>query len=158
MIVENSSSNWQSILYLNEQLFKLSKKDIDIIIVASQANSIPHNCNNLMDYPIKQNIFLMATQPDAIILCINQYDEISYIKNTIQGLQGFAASKVIALVMFPVKNSLENENKFSVKELMTEKDFNIYAEKLTSELKIPVFLLGERTHMLHLCKNIIDFF
>lgn len=111
-----------------------------------------------MDYPIKQNIFLMATQPDAIILCINQYDEISYIKNTIQGLQGFSDSKVIALVMFPIKTSVEGRNKFKVNEIMTENDYNENARRLTNELEIPVFLLGKREHMLHLCKNIIDFF
>lgn len=127
-------------------------------MVTSQANSIPQNFNNIIDYPIKQNIFLMGTQPDAIILCINYFDEISYIKNTIQALQGFSHSKVIALVMHPDKVKSDFENKLRPKERLTLNDFDEISNSLKSELKIPVYLLGVKEHIYLLYKNIIDFF
>jgi Uncharacterized conserved protein len=157
----NSTVNidaWQSITYLNAQLYKLCEKDVELIMVASQANSIPQNFNNIIDYPIKQNIFLMGTQPDAIILCINYFDEISYIKNTIQALQGISHSKVIALVMHPYKINLDFENKLRPKEQLTLNDFDEISVLLKNELKIPVYLLGVKEHICLLYKNIIDFF
>lgn len=46
--------------------------------------------------------FLMGTQPEAIILTINPFDEFDYIKRTIMFLEAAADSKVIAIVIYPV--------------------------------------------------------
>ena len=149
---------WQSITYLNSQIQKLCEKNVDLIIAASQAGSAPQNYNNLMDYPIKQNIFLMGTHPDAVILCINVYDEISYIRNTIQVLQGLSDSKVIALVMYPLTIPLDVKSTYKSRTPMSNDEFEKSASLLYTEFDIPVYQLSDKEHMLKLYQSIVDFF
>ena len=47
-------------------------------------------------------IVFSAIQPDAIILCINPYDEIDFIERTIKVAEGLSNGKVIGIVCFPV--------------------------------------------------------
>ena len=108
------------------------------------------------DYPIKQSIFLMGIHPDALILCINMYDEISYIKNTIQVLQGHSDARVIAFVMYPL--TVSTKTLFQTKENFTDEEFEIRAQLLKTEFGIPVYLLGKSEHMLRLYQDIVDFF
>ncbi len=147
---------WQSIIYLNYQMQKLCEKDVDIIITSSQAGSASHDFNNLMDYPIKQSVFLMGVHPDALILCINIYDEISYIKNTIQVLQGHSDARVIAFVMYPL--TVSTKTLFQTKEIITYEEFEIRARLLKMEFGIPIYLLGKSEHMYRLYQDIVDFF
>lgn len=149
---------WQSITYLNDQIHKLCESDAELIIVASQAGSTSQNFNNLMDYPIKQSIFLMGTHPDAIILCINIYDEISYIRNTIHVLQGLSDAKVVALVMYPLSFPQDLKNRYHSRTPMSKDEFEKAAQLLYTAFNIPVYLLGDEEHMLRLYQDIVDFF
>lgn len=151
-------SPWQSITFLNEHLNKLCEEDVEIIFVASQAGSASQNFNNIIDYPIKQNTFLMGTHPDAIILCINIYDEISYIRNSIQVLQGLSDSEVIALVLYPI-NCLKKEMAiYNTKFVISFNEYEQVAKKIYKEFGLPVYLLGDLEQMKMLYQKIIDFF
>ena len=130
----------------------------EIILTSSQAQTIPYYCNNLMEYPSMQYFFAVGTKPDAIILCINYFDEISYIKNSIYTLMGLTDATVIALVMFPATFSNEWGGIGVSKRIITEKEFESKATELVNELTIPTYLLGNRNDLNRLCKNIVDFF
>lgn len=151
-------NSWESITYLNNQIQKLCESDAELIIVSSQAGSVPQNYYNLMDYPVKQSIFLMGTHPDAIILCVNIYDEISYLKNTIQVLEGLSDAKVIALVMYPLSSPLDYNRMYRPRIPISIDEFYKAAQLLHSEFCLPVYLLGDSKHMLMLYDNIINFF
>ncbi len=146
---------WESITYLNDRLFRLCEQNVEIVFVASQAGSAPQNYNNLMDYPVKQSVFLMGTHPDTIILCINIYDDINYIKNTIQVLQGLSDSKVIAFVMYPM-NFLKDV--YRKRTVISWEEFKDKSKKLLDAFGLPVYLLGDQQHMQLLCNDIIEFF
>ena len=74
-----SINNSEIILYLNNIINKLCIKEKDIVLVSSQAQTIPYYCNNLLEFPSMQYHFALGTKPDVIVLCINYYDEVAYI-------------------------------------------------------------------------------
>ena len=77
-----------------------------ILFVGSQSHSVPFNTGNIGLYP-PQHELLIGTEPDAIILCINPFDDIIYIKRTIAYLESYIQTKVLALSMFPLHRELE---------------------------------------------------
>ena len=154
-----SLQNSDIVLYLNHEINKLCMKKREIIIVASQAQTVPFRYNNLMEFPTMQYHFALGTTPDAIILCINYHDEISYIRNTVYSLSGLTDANVIALVMYPITfsnnwNGIYGESK----HVITDDEFLRKKGMLQNEFNIPVFLLGEKQDMESLCQVIIDYF
>ncbi len=126
---------------------------------ASQAQTIPYYCNNLLEFPSMQYHFALGTKPDVIVLCINYYDEISYIKNSLYALMGLTGAKILAFMLYPItytsdKNGVYGNDRYRI----TYQDYEKRASELFQEFKIPTFLLGNRTHMRKLCNEIIDFF
>lgn len=148
---------WETVLYLNEQIYQLCLKHKDIIIVGSQACTIPYDIGNLEMYTFRQHAFLMATCPDAVILVINPYDDIDYVLRTINYLESLEYTKVISLVVFPMdidENWLRiNQRKKAIK---TEKFYEI--QKMYQNLNIPIYLLGNETHMNELFTMIETYF
>ncbi len=71
--------NHEIVLYLNQAINNLCLNGKEIILTASQAQTIPYYCNNILEFPSKQYHFALGTNPDAVILCVNYYDEIEYI-------------------------------------------------------------------------------
>ncbi len=89
----------EMILTLNEAVYELEKKDCELIIVGSQSGTVANQLRNINMLPLKQYSFLLGTQPDSIILCINSYDSIEYIKRTISFFEATVNAKVICLVI-----------------------------------------------------------
>jgi hypothetical protein len=147
--------NHEIVLYLNQAINNLCLKGKEIILTASQAQTIPYYCNNILEFPSKQYHFALGINPDAVILCINYYDEIEYIQNTVYTLTGLTDSTVIAFVMYPLTYSYEWSN---VKRKITYDEFKQKMSTLQKVFKVPVFLLGEQQHIKKLCQEIIDFF
>ena len=126
----------------------------EIILASSQAQTIPYYCNNLLEFPSLQFHYALGIKPDVIVLCVNCFDEIEYIHNTMCTLQGLTDAKVIAIVV----NAMTYLNEWSnLKRKITSEEFKRKAEMLQETFGIPVYLLGEKT-VSDLCQNIIDFF
>ena len=146
--------NGEIVLYLNDKMNELCLNGKEIILTSSQAQSIPYYCNNLLEFPSMQYHFALGTNADAIILCVNYYDELSYIRNTIYTLMGLMDAKIIALVMYPLTYDIKKNGISSqLKRKITQEE-----GLLLKEFNIPVYKLGEEHHMDDLCKRIIDFF
>ncbi|MCU4716012.1 S8 family serine peptidase [Bacillus cereus] len=96
-----------AICVLNDLLYTISKKNPDIILVGSQSQTVPFTTGNIGFYPISQHEFLLGTEPDGIVLCINPNDDLEYIKRTIHYLESYIETKVIALSMFPINKEFE---------------------------------------------------
>ncbi len=146
--------NQEVILYLNNAVNNLCLIGKEIILASSQAQTIPYYCNNLLEFPSLQYHFALGIKPDAIILCINHFDELDYIHNTVYMLKGLTDATIIAFVMNPMTLSNEWSN---LKRKITYEEFSQKAEMLQDAFGIPVFLLGEES-VIKLCQNIIDFF
>jgi hypothetical protein len=97
---------------LNEAVYNLEKDDCDIIIAGSQSGTVPHQLRNLNMIPSKQYFFLLGTQPDSIILCVNGYDSEEYISRTISIFKAAVNANVICLVVSYInarKNKLDTK-------------------------------------------------
>lgn len=135
-------SGKDSIMVLNDMLYTISKNDPDIILVGSQSQTVPFITGNIGFYPINQHEFLLGTEPDGIILCINPNDEVDYIKRTIQYLESYIETKVIVLSMYPIykelewKMVIENGLKLSESDLQSRKTY------YENYFRLPTCILG----------------
>lgn len=101
----------------------------------------------------------LGIKPDAIILCINYYDEAAYIKNTIYALMGLTDADIIAFVIYPITYSEDWNGLYgNSKHKITIEEFKCKAELLMQEFHIPVYMLGDKMHMSKLCQDVIDYF
>ena len=89
----------EMILTLNEAVYELEKEECDLIVVGSQSGTVANQLRNINMLPLKQYFFLLGSQPDAVILCINAFDSIEYIKRTISFIEAAVKAKVVCLVM-----------------------------------------------------------
>lgn len=151
--------NHEIVLFLNHEINNLCMKGKEIIIVASQAAIVPYYCNNLREVPSMQYHFALGTKPDAIIMCINYHDEVSYIKNSMYALMGLTDATIVALVMYPLTYSNDWNGVYgNAKYKISYDEFEQRANILHKEFQIPVFLLGDERHTNDLSQVIIDFF
>lgn len=151
--------NNEIILYLNNIINNMCLQGKEIILAASQAQSVPYYCNNLLEYPTMQYHFALGVKPDAIILCINYYDEVAYIKNTMYALMGLTDADIIAFVIYPITYSEDWNGLYgNSKHKITIDEFKCKVELLMQEFHIPVYMLGDKMHMSKLCQDVIDYF
>ena len=154
-----SLHNSETVQYLNYAINNLCLKGKEIILAATQAQTIPYYCNNLLEFPSMQYHFALGIKPDAIVMCINFYDEIEYIKNSMYTLMGLTDATIIAFVLYPITYS-DNWNGIygNAKRRISYDEFQQKADTLQKMFKIPVYMLGEQRHMSELCQDIIEFF
>ncbi len=139
-----------SIKYLNQVIHEMEiEEDKDLIIAGCQSGTVPYAFYSMKTMTLRQTEFLYGTCPDAVVLCINWYDENEYIERNIKFIEGSVGTKVLALVAFP--KSLRNKKAGE----LTEEDKKIHIEELDKIFGIPVFTLGENMDML--CGLIVDY-
>ncbi len=100
-------SGTDAIIVLNEMMGRLEDKNPDIIIVGGQSQTIPQQTGNTKLYVLQQHEFVLATNPDAVLLCVNMFDEDVYIKRTIGYIESVVDADVIALVLFPMQREMQ---------------------------------------------------
>lgn len=151
-------SGADAIVKVNSMMHEIDLKGKDLIIVGSQSHTVPYNKGNIGLYPIAQHEFYIGTEPDAVVLCINPFDEVEYIKRTISYLENYLESKVIALSLFPLHRELAwavnggSTTQLSMSDLIKRKLY--YSEYIN----IPCFILGDEDELTGLTNEIIDFY
>lgn len=153
---EMQLSRFSTVSFLNEALYKISQKDVDLIITGCQSESILTEEGNLFYYPIPQVEFLFGVLPDAIVLVVNPFDEILTIKRTISFLESCVECKVIAIVMFPM--TYNHKNPFGSKEHILSSEFEELSSCINQMCNLPVFLLDNDLHIETLVKLIEEYF
>lgn len=150
--------DFDMIRYLNHALQYLCEQDKDIILVGGQSGVVPYDTGNIALYTIPQINFLLGTQPDCVILCINPYDDILYIKRTIGLIESSVNSKVIALVVFPMDIKEDWTSIYGSKERLSDERYNSLKSILYETFHIQVYKLGNKIDMLELVDLITDYF
>ena len=130
----------------------------DIIIVGSQSGTVPYDFGNISQYTIPQYELLMGASPDCVILCINPFDEIDYIKRTVNYIESIIDCKVIALVVFPMTLNNNWLGIYGNKRPLKPEEYELLRTKLTKQFQIPIFCLGCENDMALLSDKLIDFF
>lgn len=140
-------SGTDAITMVNCLMHNIDIKGEDIIFVGSQSHSVPFNTGNIGLYPISQHELLIGTEPDAIILCINPFDDIIYIKRTIAYLESYIQTKVLALSMFPLHRELEWAIQGANTTILGKEELDYRKTFYENETNIPCFLLGNENEL-----------
>lgn len=98
-----------SVMILNQMMHECEKKDPDIIIVGCQSSTIPYSYDNVKYLTLPQFEFILGTTPDVVILCVNPFDDVEYIKRTIAFLESIVECEVIGVVISPPKNKWDRD-------------------------------------------------
>lgn len=145
------------VLYLNSIVHKLCKNN-DLIIVGSQSGTLPYDVGNLAQFTISQMNFLLGTQPDAVILCVNAFDEYEYVERTINYIENVVNCKVIAIVLFPVTLSDGWRGIYGGRHELSQQEMIISMERLSKAMNRKVYALNNCNDMEHLKNDIVDYF
>ena len=149
---------FDTIRYLNYIINDLCQKNKDVIIVGSQSGTVPYDTGNICQFTIPQINFLMGTQPDCIVLCINPHDEVEQISRTINFIEAAVDCKVIALVVFPMIVQNGWKGIYGAKNQLEEGMFLEIKSKNLFKFGRPVYMLGNESDMVNLVDNITDYF
>lgn len=148
---------FDSISLLNRYMFDVSRYS-ELIIVGSQANTVPPIMSNQCYFTTKQIEFLLGTQPDATILCVNAHDDVDYISRTINFIESLVDSKVIALVMFPLRLKEGWAGVNGLMEKVAQDDSQIIKQYVMEKHKLPMFFLDNEDEIDELFDLCISFF
>ena len=149
---------FDAIRYLNYIINQLCLVNKDIIIVGSQSGTLPYDTGNLALFNIPQYNFLLGTQPDAVILCVNPFDDLFYIERTKNFIESSIECKVIALVVFPM-NLKDNWAGIYGGKIKIDDGFYIrFKDELSALFNIPIYRLDYDDDIECLIENIISFF
>ncbi len=149
---------YDTIRYINYIVNDLCMKEKDIIIAGSQSGTVPYDTGSLSQYTAPQCCFLMGLQPDAVILCVNPYDEINYINRTIKYIEACSDCGVIALSIFPMNIRDDFSGIYGSKKHMTDEALSQHKKILCEKINKPTFVLGNDKDMNELVNIIINYF
>lgn len=96
-------AGFNAVTYVNELMYRIERKNPDIIITGSQSQTVQYSSGNIGFYPVAQYEFLLGVQPDTILLCVTVGDDIEYVQRTIQFLRAVNKCKILGIVLFPFK-------------------------------------------------------
>lgn len=149
---------YQAILYLNQAMNRISCKNPDIILVGSQSGTVPYGWGNLKQFPIKQIDFLLGTMPDAVLLCVNSFDDMDYIQRTINAIEALIDSKVIALVISPLEYAKDWHILLGKLSPCSIEKITIIKKKFNEHLQLPCFELGNQEDIDEMISLALNYF
>lgn len=150
--------DYEAIRYINNLMFQLCARNIDIIITGSQSGVVPFDMGNINQYSLPQFSYLLGTQPDAVILCINPFDDLEYIMRTKLFIESSVDCKVIAFVMFPMDIKDNWTGIYGQRIKMSTEKYVDLCSAISEKFSVPVYKLGDESDMKLVTNEVIDFF
>ena len=147
--------NSEVILLLNQMMKNIDNKKYDIILTGSQSGTVPFDFGNLLYYTLQQNVFLNGTLPDLVVICVNPYDNIDYIKRTIRFIESSVDTYVIGMVLFPFTVKIGSDGVTTKRVPLSEDICMNLIEQYKTAFDIDVYLLKNDSHIDLLCDKII---
>lgn len=150
----------QTITAVNELIWDITQKDPDIIITGGQSGFLAYNDSNARMFPSYHQIVFSAIQTDAIILCINPYDDIEFIERTIKAAEALSNGKVIGIVCFPIDASEGWKGRMGAKTRITQQKELELKKRLYYKFcdNIGVYMLDNSLEIDALVESIICYF
>ncbi|WP_121640823.1 DUF1611 domain-containing protein [Virgibacillus sp. Bac330] len=148
-------------LSLNEQIFHVNKilsnlREKEIILIGTQSQTVPYSFGNLGFYPIAPIPVLLASEPDAAVLCVNPEDEFEYIARTIGYLENYMQTTVIALSVYPLRYNMEWNISPNNYEQLDMDTLNEIKKNMHQYFDLPIYINGKDNN--NLVESCIDFF
>lgn len=147
----------EQIRYLNYKMNEIADGN-DLIIVGSQSGTVPYEYKNTSYYTYEQVNFLMATNPDAVVLCINYYDEINYIRRSINVIEQLGECKVLGLVVFPMIPEQTWKGMYGKRRKIRGTEAEEIKTMIIRSTGKNAYILGDSNDMKELMNKIIGFF
>ena len=147
----------EQIRYLNYKMDEIADGN-DLIIVGSQSGTVPYEYKNTSYYTYEQVNFLMATNPDAVVLCINYYDEINYIRRSINVIEQLGECKVLGLVVFPMIPEQTWKGMYGKRRKIRGTEAEEIKTMIIRSTGKNAYILGDSNDMKELMNKIIGFF
>jgi len=148
----------QTYIAVNDMIWNITQKDVDLIIAGTQSGFLPYNDYNAMMFPTYHQLFFSALQPDAIIVCINPFDDIQFVNRTIKAAEGLSGGKVIGIVCFPIDISDSWQGNFGKKTRISEERENEIKHKYCLQEDIKVYMLDKSDELDELLSKCIEYF
>lgn len=148
----------QGISTINYLMGQIEDRNPDIMMVGGQSQTISLTTGNIGLYTLYNQELLLGSEPDICILCVNIFDELSYIQRTVRFLESFIETKVIALVLYPVERNLRwsvfgnSSNSISDERLQEKR------EELKEMTGLMVYILNSTSDIEALYHKCIEFF
>lgn len=147
----------EQIRYLNYKMNEIADGN-DLIIVGSQSGTVPYEYKNTSYYTYEQVNFLMATNSDAVVLCINYYDEINYIRRSINVIEQLGECKVLGLVVFPMIPEQTWKGMYGKRRKIRGTEAEEIKTMIIRSTGKNAYILGDSNDMKELMNKIIGFF
>ena len=153
-----SLEGYKAVLYLNKAMKRIQDKNPDIIITGAQSGTTLYWPGNLKHYPVHQTDMLWGTLPDAVVLCVNTYDEIHYIQRTIHLIESVYTSKVAALCLYPFEYLNDWNMMVDKRTKCSQERLSELKRNLSKQTGLPCFEIADHDDMHKLCVRLISFF
>lgn len=154
--IEDNPCYEQTVLYVNELMNRIVANNPDIIITGIQSGAVPYIYENICYLTNHQLEVLTGIMPDLVVLCINPYDDVSFIQRTILAIENYINTKVLCCVIYPMQYS-EKFATFGKKEFIDVDEQNILIQALSSQLHIPIYTLDD-VGAENIARDIVDYF
>ena len=149
-------NGYDAINVLNEAMWDIERLDPDIIITGCQSGTVPYNINYLSNISLSSFDFYLGTAPDAVILCVNPFDQKKYIEKSIKFLEGLGNAKVIAIAIFPsVRKSNGFESDINIK--IDDEELDIIRMDFEQSFNVATFI-NQKESVDKMCNEVIKFF
>lgn len=146
--------------FVNRKLHLIDKKEKDIIVTGGQSLFLPHPTYGKMNSNFlwaRQFPFLLGSNPDCVILCVNIFDEIDYISRTITAIETISNTKVIMLSLYRFSNNYDHIINNQKKEITTD-EFNNFRNSVSKRLNLPIIISGDSSFNDVILKTILNAF
>ena len=151
-------SDYRFISAVNKMFFEVAQKDCDIIISGTQSGTIAYNYDTLRNIPLYSMEYMMGAKPDGVVLCVNPFDEVSYLKRTIGTIENLYDTKIIALSLFPLTYENNWAGNSGLKRKITEKEKKDFIRNAQKEFGVPVYAMDSEDQYEQLFECVLEYF
>lgn len=151
-------SDYRFVSAVNKMFFEVAQKDCDVIISGTQSGTIAYNYDTLRNIPLYSMEYMMGAKPDGVVLCVNPFDEVSYLKRTIATIENLYETKIVALSLFPLTYENNWAGNSGLKRKITETEKRDFIKNAHKEFDIPVFAMDEEEQYEKLFECVLDYF
>ena len=100
----------------------------------------------------------MGAKPDGVVLCVNSFDEVSYLKRTIGTIENLYDTKIIALSLFPLTYENNWAGNSGLKRKITEKEKKDFIRNAQKEFGVPVYAMDSEDQYEQLFECVLEYF
>ena len=143
---------------INYAIANIEKRNVDLILTGLQSQTIPMKLCNVNDMVLFNHYCLLGINPDAVILVVNVFDDITYIKRTISYLENIIICDVIAIVIFPIQRTLKWNTLGNLSMRYSNKELQLYKKKLGVQLKKAIYILDDEVDIKNLTLECYQYF